>query len=130
MYLISNSNDAKSYSRYMDLSKDNLSSRALKLLSIFDYITYEISGGEEPEIFIRLNDPNKVKNIVLGNIKYKNEYVVKARKKNERDNAILLKFFNDLQSDEERWEYIEDYFLGKDVLENKEDNIDFSTTDY
>lgn len=130
MYLISNSNDAKSYSRYMDLSKDHLSSRALKLLSIFDYITYEISGGEEPEIFIRLNDPNKVKNIVLGNIKYKNEYVVKARKKNERDNAILLKFFNDLQSDEERWEYIEDYFLGKDVLENKEDNIDFSTTDY
>ena len=44
------------------LISDENSNIALKLLSIFDYITYEVAGGEEPEIFIRLNDPNKIDN--------------------------------------------------------------------
>lgn len=48
----------------MSIANDEWSNIALKLLSIFDYISYEILGGEEPEIFIRLNDPQKVKNIV------------------------------------------------------------------
>ena len=85
-------------------------------MSIFDYIIYEIVGGEEPEIFIRLNDPNKIKSIVSGNTFYSNNYVSKAKQKHERNVAVLLKFFNELKTDEERWKYIEDYFLGYDVL--------------
>ena len=115
---ISHLNDA-SYSSYMSLIKDENSSIALKLLSIFDYITYEIVGGEEPEIFVRLNDPNKIRNIVLGNTYYTNDYVSKARQKHDRDVQVLLKFFKQLNNDEERWNYIEDYFLGYDVLEEK-----------
>ena len=107
------------YSSYLSLASDEKSSIALKLLSIFEYITYEIVGGEEPEIFIRLNDPNKIKGIVLGNIRYSNNYVTKAKKKHERDVSILLRFFNELKTDEERWGYIENYFLGFDVLCNK-----------
>lgn len=116
--LISNLSSLHSdnYSSYLSLTTDEKSSIALKLLSIFGYITYEIVGGEEPEIFIRLNDPNKLKGIVLGNIRYSNNYVTKARKKHERDVAILLRFFNNLKTDEERWNYIENYFLGYDVL--------------
>ena len=105
-----------SYSGFMCLHSDESSNVALKLLSIFDYITYEVAGGEQPEIFIRLNDPNKVKAIVLGNILYANNYVARANQKHERDVEVLLKFFNELQTDEERWDYIEDYFLGYDVL--------------
>lgn len=107
------------YSGYLSLSSDEKSSTALKLLSIFEYITYEIVGGEEPEIFIRLNDPNKVKGIVLGNIRYSNNYVTKAKKKQERDVNILLRFFNELKTDTDRWDYIENYFLGYDVLNNR-----------
>ena len=70
-----------SYSTFMSLSSGDRDSLALKLLSIFGYITYEIVGGEEPEIFIRLNDPNKVKGIVLGSIHYSNNYVTKAKQK-------------------------------------------------
>jgi len=92
-------------------------------LSIFDYITYEITGGEEPEIFIRLNDPDKVKNIVMGNIHYSNNYVSKAKQKHDRDVAIMLKFFKDIKTDEERWTYIEEYFLGYDVLEGAETKV-------
>lgn len=106
------------YSQYIHFESDNSDAIALKLLSIFDYITYEIVGGEEPEIFIRLNDPEKIRRIISGEIQYSNNYVTKARQKHDRDVKILTKFFVDLESDEERWRYIERYFLGDDLLEN------------
>ena len=108
-----------SYSGYMSLDANSQSSIALKLLSIFNYITYEVIGGQEPEIYIRLNDPNKVRNIVYGNTYYSNKYVTKAKKKHDRDVAILLKFFKDLKTSSERWNFIEDYFLGYDVLQEE-----------
>lgn len=94
------------------------------MLSIFDYISYEILGGEEPEIFIRLNDPQKIKNIVLGNAFYSNNYVNRAKQKHDRDVSVLLKFFNGLNTDKERWDYVEDYFLGYDVLCESETVVD------
>ena len=116
MHNFSRTCESNSYAGFMNLTTDEASNTTLKLLSIFDYITYEIAGGEEPEIFIRLNDPDKVRSIVLGNTFYSNGYVTKAKQKHERDVAILQKFFDDLKTDEERWTYIEDYFLGYDVL--------------
>lgn len=113
-----------SYSSYMSLVSDEWSSLSLKLLSVFGYITYEIVGGEEPEIFIRLNDPNKVRGIVMGNIYYSNNYVTKARQKHNRDVEILSRFFTELTTDEERWDYIENYFLGYDVLMRNEDVLE------
>ena len=108
--------DTPSYSSYLNLVTDETSTIALKLLSIFNYITYEVVGGEEPEIFIRLNDPNKIKSIVLGDTYYTNNYVTKAKKKHDRDVEILLQFFSGIDNDVKRWDYIENYFLGFDVL--------------
>lgn len=113
---ITRETDSATYSSYLSLTTDENSTIALKLLSVFDYITYEVLGGEEPEIFIRLNDPNKIKSIVLGDTYYSNNYVTKAKKKHDRDVEVLLHFFNGLKTDEERWDYIESYFLGYDVL--------------
>lgn len=112
------------YSSYMGVANDEWSALSLKLLSLFGYVTYEIVGGEEPEIFIRLNDTNKVRGIVMGSIYYSNDYVTKARQKHDRDVEILSRFFTELSTDEERWEYIENYFLGYNVLENSEKVID------
>lgn len=115
------------YTQFMSISSDSLDAVALKLLSIFDYISYEIIGGEEPEIFIRLNDPIKVQGIVTGAIKYSNNYVTTAKEKHERDVKVLFKFFNDLKENKERRDYIERYFLGYNVisenLESKNDTI-------
>lgn len=111
-----NGNPNTVYAQYMQLNDDGKDSVALKLLSIFDYISYEVIGGEQPEIFIRLNDPNKVRQIILGQIKYTNGYVQKAKQKHDRDVKVLRRFFTELQSDTERWNFIEDYFLGNDVL--------------
>lgn len=123
--LIGNCFDIESnrYSSYVSLISDETSTTALKLLSIFGYINYEVVGGEEPEIFIRLNDPNKIKSIVMGNTFYSNDYVTKAKIKHERDVEIMLHFFNDLTLDEERWNYIENYFLGRDILSNVNQGI-------
>ena len=113
---ISRERESSSYSGYISLVSDESSNTALKLLSIFNYITYEVVGGSEPEIFIRLNDPNRIRSIVMGSTPYSNNYVTKARHKHARDVEILVRFFNELKTDEERWNYIEDYFLGQDVL--------------
>lgn len=90
---------------------------ALKILSIFDYISYEIAGGEQPEIFIRLNSPSLIENIVTGKVKYQNDYVKLAFEKHDRDVKILYKFFTELKNDKDRWDYIERYFLGQNVIE-------------
>lgn len=111
------------YSCFVNITNDEKSNISLKLLSIFGYISYEILGGEEPEIFIRLNDPQKIKNIILGSVRYKNKYVSRAKDKHDRDVNVLLKFLNELSTDIERWDYIEDYFLGYDVLGDKFDVV-------
>lgn len=108
------------YSEYLNLAPDSNDSISLKLLSIFEYISYEIVGGEQPEIYIRLNDPQKIKGIVNGSIKYSNSYVAAAREKLDRDVKVLNKFFLDLPDDTERWNYIENYFLGEDVVNGLE----------
>ena len=113
-----------SYSSYISFTNDEWSALSLKLLSVFGYITYEITGGEEPEIFIRLNDPSKIKGIVMGNIYYTNSYVTRARQKHNRDVEILSRFFTEFNTNEERWDYIENYFLGYDVLANSEKCIE------
>lgn len=107
----------ESFENFISITNDNRSSVALKLLSAFDLVTYEITGGEEPEIFIRINDPQKIKDIVLGNKYYENRYLTLARRKHVRDVEVLNRFISRLGSTSERWDFIEDYFLGKDVLE-------------
>ena len=42
------------------------------------------------------------------------------KEKQDRDLAILTHFFNELQTNEERWNFIEEYFLGYDVLSGEE----------
>ena len=33
----------------------------LKLLQIFEFASYELRGGEPAEIFVRINDPEKIR---------------------------------------------------------------------
>ena len=104
--------------KYKTSDRDKLKNitKALTLLSMFDIIQYDMYGGQNPEIFIRINDPVRIKAIAEKSIVYKNNIVKKAIEKHNRDIEILEKFIMELNTDEERWNYIEDYFLGKDVL--------------
>ena len=104
--------------KYKTTDKDKMKNmtKVLTLLSMFNIIQYDMYGGQNPEIFIRINDPARINAIAENNIIYKNSIVERAMEKHNRDCEILEKFITELNTDEERWNYIEDYFLGKDVL--------------
>ena len=106
---------------------------ALKLLSLLDIVTFEVIGGDVPEIFIRLNAPDKIKNIVEDKVIYKNKYVEKAREKHYRNVKIMDYFFRHFDNDTDRWNYIERYFLGEDVtseIPNYESDGKYSDVKY
>lgn len=99
---------------------DDVIKNDLKLLNLFmllDLIHYNISGGDNPEIYVFLSDPYKINNILNGRIKYENALVKEAKKKHEDDVKIMTHFFTKLTTNEERWRYIEDYYLGTDLEE-------------
>lgn len=104
------------YMNYVSEQSSKADIEALKLLSLLDILTFEIIGGDSPEIFIRLNAPDKVKNIVEDRVIYKNKYVEKAREKHYRNVKIMDYFFRHFTNDTDRWNYIEKYFLGGDVV--------------
>ncbi len=87
--------------------------RMLKLLSLLDIITYEIEGGNTPEIYIRLNAPDKIERILNDKVLYVNNYVERAKERHYRAVKILEYFFKNNEID--RWEFVEKYFLGNDV---------------
>ena len=87
----------------------------LKLLSLLDLVSFEILGGNSPEIFIRLNAPDKIKNIVEDRMIYKNRYVELAKEKHYRSVKIIDYFFRNFDDDDDRWDFIERYFLGEDL---------------
>lgn len=102
------------YHAYLPYAQDKTISimPILKLLEIIDLASYDLKGGENAEIFLRVNDPEKIKRLAYSN--YQNE-VLKEIKRKHRDSQELLKqFFTCPMGDEKRWDFIESYFLGRE----------------
>ena len=96
-------------------------------LELLDLGTYEMKGGENPVVFIRLNDPNRIERDAA-NAGYKNQLLQKTLQKFEVSNLIFDYFFCRQFSNDERWNFIEDFFLGSDNddLEKKYIGADIS----
>lgn len=82
-------------------------------LEYLDLGTYEMKGGENPVVFIRLNDPDRIERDA-SNVGYKNQLLQKTLQKFEVSNLIFDYFFCRQFSNDERWNFIEDFFLGSD----------------
>lgn len=78
----------------------------IELLSLW---TYEMEWWEYPQIFIRINDPYKLNKIVESWI-YSNSLVSDIERRYKRSNQLIDKFFTQMEN-EERWDFIENYFL-------------------
>jgi len=76
--------------------------------------TFEIKGGENPMIFIRINDPNRIERD-SNNPHYTNSLLAKTLERHSLSNHIFDHFFLRTFTDNERWDFIEDFFLGSDV---------------
>lgn len=111
------------YHKYLAV-KDRDLEKILKvayLLEAFDIGHYELSGGELPKIFLRINDPYKVRKIAK-DPKYSNQVLAKIDAKHERSVKLMGQFFTSEMSDSERWDYVEKYFLGQNVIQNEEES--------
>jgi cytidylate kinase len=75
--------------------------------------SYEIRGGEKAEVFIRINDPDKLERLAEEK-QYTNQVLKHIQERHRHNERLLEKFFATDMSDEERWELIEQYFLGNE----------------
>lgn len=76
--------------------------------------TFEIKGGENPMVFIRINDPNRIERD-SNNSYYTNSLLSKTLERHYLSNQIFDHFFLRSFTNSERWDFIEDFFLGSDV---------------
>ena len=111
------------YVTYEGIARKRLNDRdnkydAINIALLFGLVTFEILGGNKPEIFIRINYPEKIRQIVKGNIPYTNSLVDQAKMRHKNDVTILNYFFSKLKTDDERWNFIEKYYLGKITTED------------
>lgn len=113
-----------SYSAYIAISNGEKKTDMLQLsiiLELFGLATYEVIGGKNTEIFIRINDPLKIKK--LSNSNYRNSILSEVENKKRKSQEVLQKFMCSKLSDEERWDVIENYFLGNEEYVNYKLNI-------
>ncbi|XWW47024.1 ATP-dependent DNA helicase RecQ [Fibrella sp. USSR17] len=110
--------EAESHRRHYVSTNTEKNRDMLKLayiLEVFDLATYELNGGERPQIFIRVNDPMKIERFATTS--YTNSIVQEVHDRQKRSVNLLESFFTATMTDAERWQFIEDYFLGREVGE-------------
>lgn len=96
--------------------KNNSSIEFIRLgyfIELLELGSYEISGGENPVVFIRINDPDRIEKDAFRNT-YKNNLLKKTLDKFDISKEIFDYFFCRQFSNSERWDFIEDFFLGSD----------------
>lgn len=108
-------------SQFASTDSDRLTNliRLGSLLEILDMASYESRGGDIPMIFIRINDPIRIKRDVEDD-NYTNTLLNKTKRRFDISNELYDHFFMHSFTDSERWDFIESYFLG----ETKDDLID------
>lgn len=95
--------------------KSSLTTSYIKLvhqLESFRIGSYEFSGGMLPRIFVRINDPFKVR-LISNDQSYKNEILQDINSRQVSSMNIMEYFFTKEIDDATRWNFIEDFFLGK-----------------
>lgn len=108
------SEEQNTFSRFYPMMRDKPIEimPLIRLLELAGLARYEIRGGEKAEVFIRLNDPEKIKRLAQGN--YKNEVLQSIHNNHKYNERLMSAFFREKMSTEERWDLIEQYFLGNE----------------
>ena len=105
-----------SVDRYINtgMSKDAIFVKVAQLLEFFDLASFQVIGGENPKIFIRINDPLRLR-LTANDEYYKNELAEDVYRRFEASTELMYYFFKSEKNSIEKWKLIEDYFLGKDI---------------
>lgn len=89
----------------------------LNLLSMLDCLSFSVEGGGTPCVFVRFNDPDALQELALSGdyrnlILDTNEQIFQ-----EQMDLFTLFFGTDKLTDEQRWDFVEDYFTGTSLEE-------------
>lgn len=91
--------------------EDNPVISLASLMNVLNIATYMKSGGSNPAIFVRINNPSKLDDIVRKGF-YENNILTNIYDRYSYSERVFTYFFTTEMSDEMRWNFIEDYFLG------------------
>lgn len=100
--------------RYLDCESLGARYALAELLEILQFATYTVKGGDNPEIFIRLNDPVKIHGLAADK-SYSNKVLRELNDKHAYSSKVIKGFFRTKMDDSARWDLIEEYFLGNDA---------------
>jgi RecQ family ATP-dependent DNA helicase len=107
------SNKKNEASRFLSINDIPLKNhiRIGSLLEILNLGVFETTGGDDPRVFIRINDPRRIEKDSTDS-KY-NNYILESVKNRHRVSCQIFEhFFINSLSNEKRWDLIEDFFLG------------------
>ena len=85
--------------------------KLVELLNSLNIANYERLSGDKPSIFVRINNPTYLNDLVRkGN--YHNDILQNIYDKYEFSEWVYTYFFTQRMSNHQRWDFIEAYFLG------------------
>jgi hypothetical protein len=82
-----------------------------ELLNSLEIADYQRIGGEKPSIFVRINNPVYISELIRRG-HYDNKILNGIYEKFKYSERIFNYFFTTEMTDKERWDFIESYFLG------------------
>lgn len=91
----------------------------LNLLSMLDCLSFSVEGGGTPCVHICFNDPEHLQRLAASN-EYRN-FILDTNERIFEEQIELFTFFfgTDSLTDEQRWNFVEEYFTGTGVEELK-----------
>lgn len=98
---------------FLDANGPNVRLSFAEVLQALNLASYEIRGGENPEISVRVKDAAKLKSLSMS-ARYSNQVLREQDARHEYSTRVMKRFFEVELSNEARWDLIEDYFLGND----------------
>ena len=95
----------------------------LNLLSMLDCLSFSVEGGGTPCVHVRFNDPGLLQQLADSN-EYHNLILDTNERIFEEQIDLFSSFFGtDILTDDQRWEFVEEYFTGTSVEELKKKYI-------
>lgn len=105
-------------------------STVLGILDTLDILSFEMSGGENSQLYIYINQIMSLKQILNAPEYYYNRILQTVSERHMISVKMMTYLFENDFSSDEIWDYLEDYFLGKVpdpvIAECKKDNPSFA----
>jgi ATP-dependent DNA helicase RecQ len=87
----------------------------VQIMELLDIAKYEIKAGDKPQYFIRINSETGLNKI--SSESYYSKTVESVKKRHDNSIRIMEYFFTKLTNNDDRWRLIEEYFLGKSIVD-------------